>query len=143
MKKIQQQPIGIFDSGVGGLSIADGIRQLLPAEDMLYIADQEFAPYGNKSKQHIDERCSQLTRHLYHQGCKAVVVACNTATVNSIAQLREQFAIPIIGVEPGIKPAAKNSVTCVVGVLATQQTLNSESFKALLNRVAGSVQVIL
>ena len=135
------EPIGIFDSGVGGLSIAKAIRQKLPAEDLLYIADQQFSPYGEQPQAVIAERCNGIVRRFIEQGCKAVVVACNTATVNTIRELRQRYDIPLIGVEPGIKPAARNSRTGTIGVLATRQTLASESFLQLSLRFSGQVNI--
>ncbi len=127
-------PIGIFDSGLGGLSVAHAIRKILPSESLIYVADQAFSPYGCQPKALIQQRCESVVRFLKSQGCKAIVVACNTATVNSIIDLRKQFNMPIIGVEPGIKPAVLKSKNSAVGVLATTQTLNSESFCALKKR---------
>lgn len=134
-------PIGIFDSGVGGLSIAHGIRSELPSEDILYVADLGYSPYGSKAKEIIEDRSEYMVDYLCKQGCKVVVVACNTATVNSIAMLREKFDIPIVGVEPGIKPAAMQSSTGVIAVLATEQTIKSVSFQELKNRFSELVKI--
>ena len=141
MSEKNAAPIGIFDSGVGGLSIAIDIYELLPQEHLIYVADQAYSPYGNKSKQAIEERCLAIAQFFIAQHCKAIVVACNTATVNAIELLRANFDIPIIGVEPGIKPAALNSQSGIVGVLATEQTINSDPFKALVNRFVDHVDV--
>lgn len=137
----EQQPIGIFDSGVGGLSIAKDIHALVPNENLIYVADQAFAPYGSKSPQQIQERCQNITQFLIEKNCKAIVVACNTATVNAIEFLREQYSLPIIGVEPGIKPAALNSKSGIIGVLATEQTIQSAAFNSLINRFKPHVKV--
>lgn len=137
------QPIGIFDSGVGGLSVARCIRSRLPHEDLLYIADSLYAPYGDKSEQYIIERASDLTRYMLGQGAKAIVVACNTATVLAISHLRSVFDIPIIGVEPGVKPAVGGSRSGVVGVLATSRTVQSRSLQSLMQRFAGPAEVLL
>jgi len=137
----QNNPIGIFDSGIGGLSIACKIRDALPNEDILYIADSLHAPYGNKTPEFITQRSITLTRFLIENGAKAIVVACNTATVSSIHQLRAEFSLPIIGVEPGVKPAAENSKTGVIGILATERTLESESFLMLSDRFSRTVKV--
>jgi len=136
----EKKPIGIFDSGVGGLSIVHGIRRELPSENLLYVADQGFSPYGSKPKQTIERRSESVVDFLYEQGCKAIV-ACNTATVNSIDKLRTKFKIPVIGVEPGIKPAALQSKTGVIAVLATEQTLNSGPFQTLKERFTEQVRV--
>lgn len=139
----QNNPIGIFDSGVGGLSIARSIQQTLPSENLLYVADLEFSPYGTKSKQLIENRSEYIVNFLFERGCKTIVVACNTATVNSIDKLRTKFDIPVVGVEPGIKPAALHSKIGVIGVLATEQTINSASFQALRDRFSSQVKIEL
>ena len=135
------KPIGIFDSGVGGLSIAKAIQQKLPSENLLYIADQKFSPYGEQLQPMIAERCNKIVNYLVKQDCKAVVVACNTATVNTIQQLRQHHSIPIIGVEPGIKPAAESSRSGTIGVLATRQTLASNSFQQLTKCFSEHVKI--
>jgi glutamate racemase len=124
--------IGVFDSGVGGLSILDEALRQLPQHDYIYLADSANAPYGEKSSEWIAARSLVLCKHLAHQGCDAIVVACNTATAEAIAQIRTALSIPIIGVEPGIKPAAMQSQNGIVGVLATEATLKSDKFNALL-----------
>ena len=138
-----QAPIGIFDSGVGGLSIAKRVRALLPHENLVYIADSAHAPYGDKSQDFILQRSRLLTGQLLERQCKLIVVACNTATVNTIHRLREQFAMPFVGVEPGIKPAIQVSRSGVIGVLATQRTLDSESFDGLHERFADQARFII
>lgn len=118
------------------------IRQLLPYEDLLYCADSRHAPYGNKSPEFIRERSHALTRFLIGQGAKAIVVACNTATAGAIASLREHYSLPIIGMEPAVKPAAAASKNGVIGVLATIGTLKSAQFAALLESYGRNVQVV-
>lgn len=132
-------PIGIFDSGVGGLSIARAIRALLPGEMIHYVADQQYNPYGEQEKSTIEGRSMKVVEFLMQQGCKSIVVACNTATVNAVDRLRDRYDVPIVGVEPGIKPAAERTRTGVVGVLATRQTLASQSYNGLKKRVASDV----
>lgn len=122
------KPIGIFDSGIGGTSIWAEIHQLLPNEKTIYLADSKNAPYGQKSKAEIVALSIKNTEFLLNMGCKVIVVACNTATTNAIQELRSKFPIPFIGIEPAIKPAAINSKTQTIGILATQGTLNSELF---------------
>ena len=122
------QPIGIFDSGIGGTSIWREIHQLLPNEKTIYLADSKNAPYGQKSKQEIIALSMKNTDFLLKMNCKLIVVACNTATTNAIQELREKYDIPFIGIEPAIKPAANNSQTQTIGILATKGTLNSELF---------------
>ena len=121
-------PIGIFDSGVGGISIWKEIHELLPNESTIYLADSINAPYGQKSKQEIIDLCFKNTELLIKKNCKLIVVACNTATTNAIKQLRAKYEIPFIGIEPAIKPAAINSKTKSIGILATKGTLSSELF---------------
>ena len=122
------QPIGIFDSGIGGTSIWKAIHQLLPNEKTIYLADSKNAPYGQKSKQEIITLSMKNTDFLLEMNCKLIVVACNTATTNAIQELRAKYDVPIIGIEPAIKPAVTHSKTQIIGILATQGTLNSELF---------------
>ncbi len=136
------RPIGIFDSGVGGLSVLGHVRGELPAEDIVYVADSAFAPYGDKPKKAVEERCVALTRFLIERrGAKAVVVACNTATAAAAATLRSRYTIPIVAMEPGVKPAVSLTKSGVVGVLATSGTLASEKFSSLLDRFGHHVKV--
>ena len=121
-------PIGIFDSGIGGTSIWAAIHHLLPNEKTIYLADSVNAPYGQKSKEEIVALCMKNTELLLKMDCKLIVVACNTATTNAIQELRAQYTIPFIGIEPAIKPAATHSKTQTIGILATKGTLNSELF---------------
>ena len=122
------KPIGIFDSGVGGLSIWKEIVQLMPNEKTIYLADSKNAPYGEKSKEEIIALSIKNTEFLIKKGCKIIVVACNTATTNAITILREKYNIPFIGIEPAIKPAALQTKTNAIGILATKGTLNSALF---------------
>lgn len=122
------QPIGIFDSGIGGTSIWRAIHQLLPNEETIYLADSKNAPYGQKSKEEIIALSIKNTEFLLKMNCKLIVVACNTATTNAIRELRTKYTVPFIGIEPAIKPAATNSKTQTIGILATKGTLNSELF---------------
>lgn len=135
--------IGVFDSGVGGLSVALAIRQLLPHDDILYIADTAHAPYGNKDDDYIFRRMLYLTQFMVKQGVKAVVVACNTATTAAISKLRAAFSVPIIGVEPGVKPAVLASKSGIIGVLATPRTLQTPAFASLAQRYEAQAKVIL
>jgi len=121
-------PIGLFDSGIGGTSIWREIHDLLPNEDTIYLADSKNAPYGQKSKEEIIDLSIKNTEFLLNQNAKIIVVACNTATTNAIKELRAKYDVPFIGIEPAIKPAALNSAQHVIGILATQGTLNSELF---------------
>ena len=125
---INNNPIGLFDSGIGGTSIWKEIHNLLPNEDTIYLADSKNAPYGQKSKEEIIQLSCKNTEFLLNQNCKIIVVACNTATTNAIKELRTKYNVPFIGIEPAIKPAATNSLTQKIGILATKGTLNSELF---------------
>ncbi len=121
-------PIGLFDSGIGGSSIWKEIHQLLPNENTIYLADSKNAPYGQKTKEEIIHLSCKNTEFLLEQNCKLIVVACNTATTNAIKELRAKYKVPFIGIEPAIKPAALHSKTQKIGILATKGTLNSELF---------------
>jgi glutamate racemase len=121
-------PIGLFDSGIGGTSIWKEIHALLPHENTLYLADSRNAPYGQKSKDEIVALSFKNTQYLLEHGAKLIVVACNTATTNAIKELRNGFDVPFIGIEPAIKPAAVNTQTGAIGILATKGTLSSELF---------------
>jgi len=134
-------PIGVFDSGVGGLSVLKWIRETLPNENLIYVADSQYAPYGEQPQDLIEQRAKVLTQFLIDEGAKAVVVACNTATVSAINLLRDNFSVPIVGIEPGIKPAVSLSKSGVVGVMATTNTVNSDSVLKLINRFADGRQV--
>ena len=145
MKNINQKgdsrPIGILDSGVGGLSIAKAIAERLPNENLIYIADTLHNPYGNKSLDFIQSRTNDISKFLFSQSAKALVIACNTATVNAIDQIRANINIPIIGVEPAIKPAAKQSITKNVGILVTQATAENYRFQYLIEQHKNDAQV--
>lgn len=135
-------PVGIFDSGIGGLSVARHIRTQLPDEDLLYFADSGFAPYGDKSESAVIERSSIIVDFLLQAGCKALVVACNTATASAIHILRERYpAFPIVGIEPGLKPAAAATKSGTVGVMATERTLSSTKFHHLQTQLADTTGV--
>jgi glutamate racemase len=139
---MSSRPIGIFDSGVGGISVLKHIRALLPHEHLMYVADSLYAPYGNKTPEEITARCMILADFLMSQNVKALVVACNTATAAAIDELREAFDIPIIGMEPAVKPAAEASKNGIIGVLATVGTLKSAQFAGLLEAYGRDVKVV-
>jgi glutamate racemase len=138
----QSGTIGVFDSGVGGLSVLQHIRQTLPDEHLIYIADSGHVPYGDKSANYIEQRSHTLTRFLIAQGAEAIVIACNTATAAAITSLRSQFSLPFVGMEPAVKPAVSATKSGVVGVLATIGTLESARFAALLERYGDEVEII-
>jgi glutamate racemase len=135
-------PIGVFDSGVGGLSVLREIRRELTGERLAYVADSRFAPYGDRDAGFIEARSDAIVRFLLTKGIKAVVVACNTATGLAVERLRATFRLPIVAIEPAVKPAAALTKSGVVGVLATSATLGSERFSDLVDRHGGSVRVI-
>jgi len=140
---MREAPIAVFDSGVGGLSVLAEIQRLLPHESLLYFADCGHIPYGEKTPEFIRQRCNVMARFFREQGAKALVIACNTATVAAVADLRRDFPDwPIVGMEPAVKPAAAATHSGVVGVLATTGTLQSAKFAALLDRFATDVRVI-
>jgi glutamate racemase len=135
-------PIGIFDSGVGGTSIWKKIQELLPYEHCIYLADSKHAPYGEKSADEILQLAIKNTEYLLDKDCKLIVVACNTATTNAIDYLRNNYSVPFIGIEPAIKPAALNSRSKTVGVLATKGTLTSRLFHSTIQNHASNITII-
>lgn len=137
-----KNPIGVMDSGVGGISVLKHIHALLPHEHLIYFADSAHAPYGNKSQEEIKQRCFAVTDFLIAQDVKAIVVACNTATAAAIAEMRAKYDLPIIGMEPAVKPAAAASKNGIIGVLATVGTLKSAQFAALLESYGRNVEVV-
>jgi len=139
---MSKQPIGIFDSGVGGTSIWRELNQRLPHEHTIYLADSKHAPYGNKSEEEIIALSKKNTELLLDKGCKLIVVACNTATTNAVSYLRENYNVPFIGIEPAIKPAALNTKTKTIGILATKGTLSSALFHKTTDLFANGIHVI-
>jgi glutamate racemase len=137
-----EQAIGVFDSGVGGISVLKHILALLPNESLIYAADSQHAPYGNKSMEDIRARCFAMADFLIAHQVKAIVVACNTATAAAINAMRERYSIPIIGMEPAVKPAVAATKNGIIGVLATVGTLQSAQFAALLASYGKEVQVV-
>ena len=134
--------IGIFDSGVGGLSVFREIKKLLPEEKYIYFSDNAHCPYGEKSKEYIIDRARQITDLMIKEGADIIVVACNTATAAAIKILRSEYSISFIGMEPAIKPAALMTKTGVVGVLATAGTLKADKYRDTKGRHAEDVQVV-
>jgi glutamate racemase len=135
-------PIGVFDSGAGGLSILTSLHARLPREQLIYVADSAHAPYGPKGEDFIRQRCATIMHFLLQRGVKAVVVACNTATAAAIAGLRARHELPIIGVEPAVKPAAAGSRSGILGVLATSGTIASDKFLNLSSRFHDRVEIL-
>ena len=136
--------IGIFDSGVGGLSVLQAVRKRLPHAELLYAADTAFAPYGDRSEDFLCDRSERIARFLCEQGAQMIVVACNTATAAAVARLRAAWpALRVVGVEPGVKPAVALSAAHRVGVLATTRTLASEKFRRLAEAHAAGATLVL
>jgi glutamate racemase len=140
-----QSPIGVFDSGVGGLSILRALRAELPAEDFIYLADSGFAPYGERDDSFVEERARAVAQRLRDEhGIKALVIACNTATAAAVHLLREELpGLAIVGVEPALKPALGLTRTGRIGVMATRGTLASAKFRALHESLHGEAQFLL
>ncbi len=136
-------PIGVFDSGVGGLSVLREIQRLLPFERLHYVADSGFAPYGNRSADYIIARCEHIVHFFLAQGVKAIVMACNTATAVAVESLRPWCPVPIIAMEPAIKPARLHTKTGKVGVLATAQTVTSHKVSQLIAVHGQGIEVAL
>lgn len=134
--------IGIFDSGVGGLSVFKEIRKVLPDERYVYFSDNAHCPYGEKTREYIIERARAITETLLSKGADVIVVACNTATAAAIADLRERYDVPFIGMEPAVKPAASCTKTGVVGVLATAGTLKADKYLTTRGKYAEEVRFV-
>jgi glutamate racemase len=143
MKSPGPDPIGVFDSGVGGLSVLREIRRELPGEDLFYVADSAYAPYGDRSRDFIEQRATAIVRFLAGEGAKAVVVACNTVTGMAVESLRSRFSMPIVAMEPAVRPAASCTRSGVIAVLATSGTLSSSRFSTLVSRFGAGVQVLV
>ncbi len=137
-----ENPIGVFDSGVGGLTILRAVRHALPRENLVYVADAAYVPYGQKSPEQIRDRAMAIAGFLVQQGAKVIVVACNTATAAAIDVLRARLSVPFVGVEPAVKPAVAVTRSGVVGVLATPATLASERYRNLIERFTTGVRIV-
>lgn len=135
-------PIGLFDSGVGGLSIAAAIRPLLPSESLVYYADRDHFPYGDRTEEEVQEIAAAAASFLIDRGAKLVVVACNTASSVALSLLRSRFDVPFVGIVPGVKPAILGSGSRRVGVLATAGTLQTRVFAELVQEFAGGVELV-
>jgi glutamate racemase len=139
----KSDPIGIFDSGVGGLSVLNAVRALLPGEDLIYLADQANVPYGPRSLEEVRNLSVGITRYMLDQGAKLIVVACNTASAAALHHLRQVFPqISFVGMEPAVKPAAEQTRSGVVGVLATPATFQGELYASVIERFANGVSVL-
>jgi len=140
---MNNQPIGVFDSGIGGLSILTELVELLPHESFIYFADQKNCPYGGKDEHQIQSLSTDIVEFLVAKGCKMVVVACNTATSAAISLLRKKYSIPFVGIEPALKPAAQQSKSGKIAILATNHTLNGEKFKELKGQHGQHVELVV
>lgn len=134
--------IGVYDSGVGGLSVWRELYKIMPEQDYIYVSDGAYCPYGNKPIEFIIERADAITRFFLSKGAEVVVIACNTATAAAVEYLREKYPIPFVGMEPAIKPAALTSSSGVVGVLATANTFKGSLYNNTLEKFASNVKVI-
>lgn len=133
--------IGVFDSGSGGLSVLREVKKLIPEARYVYYSDNAYCPYGGKAPEQIRERCRAIVEELVAAGAEAVVVACNTATGAAISMLRETFDIPFVGMEPAVKPAALQTKSGVIGVLATEGTLHASKYLVTKGRFEGDVRI--
>lgn len=137
------QPIGIFDSGIGGLTVLRAIHQLMPDEPLLYVADQAHVPYGPRPLQEVRHFSEEITRYLLDQGSRLIVVACNTASAAALKYLRQVFPeTPFVGMEPAVKPAAEHTRSGVVGVLATPATFQGELYASVVERFGQGVKLL-
>lgn len=136
------RPIGVFDSGVGGLSVLAELRRLLPSEDLIYYADQAHFPYGVRSADDVLRLTSAAVESLLAEDAKLMVIACNTASSAALQPLRARYAVPFVGIEPAVKPACRMTRTGRVGVLATSGTVQGRALRALIERVADGVEVV-
>lgn len=139
---LNNQPIAVFDSGLGGLTVLRALRKQLPQEDFLYFADTRFLPYGDRPEAFLRERGVLIAEALVRQGAKALVIACNTATAAAAEAIRAVMQVPVVALEPGVKPAVAQSRHGVVGVLATSRTLQSERFRRLVDNHANGRKII-
>ncbi|MBR7067289.1 MAG: glutamate racemase [Bacteroidales bacterium] len=140
---MNSNPIGIFDSGAGGLSVLKEIARQCPAESVIYMADTAHCPYGGKPQAEVEERARRITEFMLSQGCKLIVVACNTATAAAIAALRADYQVPFVGMEPAVKPASAHSQTRSIGVLATAGTLKGQHYVSTSQRYAADVNICI
>lgn len=139
---INRDPIGVFDSGIGGLTILKEMEIRLPNENFIYYADQKNCPYGPRTQKEIIEICEQITDTLLLMGVKTIVIACNTATMAAVKHLRARYEIPFVATEPAIKPASENSVSGVIGVIATKSSIESSQLQELCNRYSSGKVIV-
>lgn len=144
IENMNNAPIGVYDSGLGGLTVWREIRRMLPNESLIYLADGKNCPYGSRPREEIQQLSDAAVKHLVDAGCKMVVVACNTATAAAIDFLREKYAhLPIVGMEPAVKPACLHTQSGVVGVLATERSLDGDLFRRTAAKYGKGIEVIM
>jgi glutamate racemase len=134
--------VGVFDSGVGGQSVINAIKKELPELEIVYKDDKKHLPYGSKSVEEVHKFVRPIFKEFIEDGCQVIVIACNTVTTNLISQLREEFSVPMVGMEPAIKPAAEATKTKIIAVCATPRTLASDRYKWLKKQYAKNVKVL-
>lgn len=134
--------IGVFDSGIGGQAMVRAIKKAMPTDEVIFISDRQHMPYGNKSPQQLMGFVMPILEQLQQQACEVIVIACNTVTTNLISDLRQRVAIPLIGIEPMIKPAAEKTKTGIIAVCATPLTLASQRYKWLKKQYANNIKVL-
>lgn len=140
---VSSNPIGMFDSGVGGLSVLKAIRDLMPAVNVVFVGDQKHVPYGSRSLEEVRYFSHEITRFLLSQGAEIIVVACNTASAAALTSLRQSFPdVKFVGMEPAVKPAAETTHTGVVGVLATPATFQGALYASVVERFANGVELL-
>jgi len=139
---MNSSPIGVFDSGIGGLSVWKEIVKTLPEESIIYYGDGKNCPYGGKSREELIELSESIVRFFIEKGVKLIVVACNTATAGAISHLRKNYDIPFVGMEPAVKPAAQHSKSGIIAILATAATLEGDLFRETSERFAGEVTIL-
>lgn len=142
MATMSQSKIGVFDSGVGGLSVVKSIRKALPDHDVIYATDKEHLPYGTKTPEELHSYVLPILQRLVNEGCKVIVIACNTVTTTIIGTLRQELNVPLIGMEPMVKPAAEMTKTGVIAVCATPTTLASKRYDILKRTYAKAIKVV-
>lgn len=142
MSAPSHSPIGILDSGLGGLSVLNEIKTLLPEEDIIYFGDSAWCPYGARPAADIQQRVFTITDFLIEQHCKLIVIACNSATINAVEALRANYPLPFVGMEPGVKPAATHTKNGTIGILATEASLAGERFHRLIDKHSKDIKII-
>ena len=142
MSNLSSNPIGLFDSGIGGFSIFTALKKIIPREKIIYVLDNKYAPYGYLTKSKLKERSIEIINFLISKKSKTIIIACNTVTTNLINFLRNKYSLPIIGVEPGVVPGSLKTKTGIVGVLATRLTISSYLFKKTSKNIIKNVRII-